>query len=696
MLLLLLDKNNIKVYNVKKVTITAFYGFLRMEKFIMAETTTIKFRSLGKTITIICMIFILAAGLVTAVLSFFTSTETANNISMLQVQTASTLIDDRVENLKADVAETTAAIAGHKYIVNAVRGDDGVGTYSYLKENYADSIMKIAVTNSKGVVLARPDSVNNNGDSLADSPAVTSALSGTPYTYFDSVEGEGFSIICAYPVMDDDAVIGSVICSYALTNTDLVDNIKAKSGCEYTIFGGDTRINTTLTMDGKRETGTKMSDAIKQTVLVEKQSFINMMRIFGIRYMTHYVPIINPDGSAAGALFCGYDMTSIYSSTFFNSIVAFGIALALAAVCIVLMFTFVKRLISKPMVTLVKAADSIASGNIDGDIHKELQNIKVHNEIGHLAMSMKNAVESVWRVKNDVDTLNKALEEYDLTVTTDEESHTGIYRTIIETANSLFSQLVLIIRQIQEVSGGIDSGAVQVADAAQNLADGATTQASSAEELAANVADINSEVKNTATNAEEANAIATQAGKDVKISSRYMNDLVNAMGEIANSSEKIEKIIKTIEDIAFQTNILSLNAAVEAARAGAAGKGFAVVADEVRNLANKSAEAVKSTSALIATSVTAIENGNRIAKETEQALQGVIEKTFSVNEIVSKIAEATQNQSVAIEQINIGVEQISDIVQSTSATAEETAASSAELASQSEKLKEMVDKYRID
>ena len=175
-----------------------------------------------------------------------------------------------------------------------------------------------------------------------------------------------------------------------------------------------------------------------------------------------------------------------------------------------------------------------------------------------------------------------------------------------------------------------------------------------------------------------------------------MNELVQAMDEIATSSGKIQKIIKTIEDIAFQTNILSLNAAVEAARAGDAGKGFAVVADEVRNLANKSADAVKSTTALIADSAAAIENGNRIVQDTDKALRNVMEKTDGVNSLVGKIAQATQNQSLAIEQINIGVEQISNIVQSTSATAEETAASSAELANQSQLLKNLVEKYKIE
>lgn len=146
---------------------------------------------------------------------------------------------------------------------------------------------------------------------------------------------------------------------------------------------------------------------------------------------------------------------------------------------------------------------------------------------------------------------------------------------------------------------------------------------------------------------------------------RQMNEMTAAMDEIRGKSQEIGKIIKTIEDIAFQTNILALNAAVEAARAGAAGRGFAVVADEVRNLASKSADASKETSALIEDSVRAVENGSRVAAETAKTIMTVAEESRSIVTTIDEIAQASMQQADAVVQVTQGMDQISSVVQTT-------------------------------
>ena len=172
-------------------------------------------------------------------------------------------------------------------------------------------------------------------------------------------------------------------------------------------------------------------------------------------------------------------------------------------------------------------------------------------------------------------------------------------------------------------------------------------------------------------------------------------EMIAAMAEIENSSNEIEKIMKTIEDIAFQTNILALNAAVEAARAGTAGKGFAVVADEVRNLASKSAEASQSTAALIARSIAAVGQGTRIAGDTAGQLAGVVSKAQGIVDTINGIAGDAQNQADAVEQIQTQIGQISAVVQTNSAAAEESAATSEELSAQARVLKDLVKTFRL-
>ena len=159
----------------------------------------------------------------------------------------------------------------------------------------------------------------------------------------------------------------------------------------------------------------------------------------------------------------------------------------------------------------------------------------------------------------------------------------------------------------------------------------------------------------------------------IQSANKQMAALSSAMDDISANAQQITKIAKDIEDIAFQTNILSLNASVEAARAGAAGKGFAVVADEVRNLAGKSAEAAKNTTTLIEETVNAVAEGSRLSAETKESLKDVVEKASKVLDAVVSISHASEEQAQSVTQVTVGIDQISSVVQTNSATAEEGA-----------------------
>lgn len=238
-------------------------------------------------------------------------------------------------------------------------------------------------------------------------------------------------------------------------------------------------------------------------------------------------------------------------------------------------------------------------------------------------------------------------------------------------------------------------GSEHVSAGSQTLSQGAAEQASAVEELASTINEVSQVVQENAQGAQRACEISQAVERSILESDEKMQNMTEAIQQINTKSSEVYKIIKTIDDIAFQTSILSLNASVEAARAGVAGKGFAVVADEVRSLAAKSAEAAQETGALIEQMVQAVQNGTAAADDMTHSLMEVVKQSKEVSEQTNMIAVHSKNQAVSIEEIVRGINQVSDVVQTNSATAEESASASVELSEQAKLLKQLVSRFRL-
>ncbi|MEG1027641.1 MAG: methyl-accepting chemotaxis protein, partial [Oscillospiraceae bacterium] len=373
-------------------------------------------------------------------------------------------------------------------------------------------------------------------------------------------------------------------------------------------------------------------------------------------------------------------------------IVTATIMIIILAVLLIIIYITVSGMIN-PLKKLTVITQKLAKGELDVDI-----NVKSKDEIGLLAKSLTNLVSRLKEYIVYIDEISEALN----TVSTGQlkvelkQSYEGEFGKIKVALNNLSSMLINTMKNVIKVSAQVNQGAEQVAAGSQALSQGATQQASSIQELSATINDISNQIKGNAANAKLAGDMSSKAGKGVTKGNASVQEMVVAMNDIAEKSNQISKIIKTIDDIAFQTNILSINAAIEAAKAGTAGKGFAVVANEVKGLANKSAEAAKNTANLIKDTVKSIENGTQTADETAEVLKNVVKEVNSSNEFIQQISKASDEQASGAAQISIGVDQISSVVQNNSATAEQSAASAEELNRQSAMLKQLVDVFKFD
>ena len=344
----------------------------------------------------------------------------------------------------------------------------------------------------------------------------------------------------------------------------------------------------------------------------------------------------------------------------------------------------------KPLKKISEAGKEVAGGNFDVEIHYPQQ-----DEIGELSRSISEVIGRSKKIVFDLRDRLDAMAGGNFTENLESEEYVGDYAPLLESLKHIQEDMNRTLQEVHASSAQVLSSAEQVNTGAQSLSQGATEQASSIEELSANMQDISQSIQASTKTAGDAYKLQGEAGVAVLQSNEKMEEMRKAMDDITAKSNEISKIIKTIDDIAFQTNILSLNAAIEAARAGAAGKGFAVVADEVGNLAQKSAKAAQNTGLLIEETIEAVEKGAKITEETAESLSSVSKSTEEVNTLIEKISFASNKDLEGITSLNQGLQQISSVVQANSATAEQSAAASEELTGQANKMNELVERFQL-
>lgn len=348
--------------------------------------------------------------------------------------------------------------------------------------------------------------------------------------------------------------------------------------------------------------------------------------------------------------------------------------------------------IVEPIDEIRKVIRQLKHGNYSMDI-----DYRSGDEMGMLADDLREACGHMHKVISDAGHVLGQVAEGNFAVDSQERKHyLGEFQALVEAIDLLKKQMSETLLQIQTASDQVNVGAEQLASSAQELAEGATNQAGAIEELAATVENVTHISMESASNAKKAASDAMAAAKGAQKTRQGMTRITEAMGRINATSREIEKIISTIEEIAFQTNLLSLNASIEAARAGEAGRGFAVVAEEIGTLAADSAKATVSTKALIGKCIAEVSESNEIVEGTVGAINTLLEHVEGVSEIAQGAADAAKTQVEMLQEIEQGMNQITEVVQNNSATAQETSAVSQELSSQAAMLEEMIRRFELE
>lgn len=368
--------------------------------------------------------------------------------------------------------------------------------------------------------------------------------------------------------------------------------------------------------------------------------------------------------------------------------ILYGLAVVSVILTLFLSISIIRG-ITYPIAEIEHAVVAMAKG----DMHSEVT-YQSKDELGVLAENLRFVLKTLSEYISHICSRLDSLADGDLSVEMDMD-YLGEFASIKNSGNKIIHSLNDTLGQIHVAADQVSSGSDQVSSGAQALSQGATEQASSVEELVATLSTLSEQVNQTAANSRDVNNLILETAGEVNNSNSKMEAMMTAMTKINECSSEIEKIIKTIEDIAFQTNILALNAAVEAARAGEAGKGFAVVAEEVRSLAAKSAAASAETAELIEDSISKVGSGSQIADDTAKAMELISNVVQESEVIINDIAESSNYQATAVAQIEQAITQVSQVVQTNSATSEQCAAASEELSNQASRMREMLSIYNL-
>ena len=543
----------------------------------------------------------------------------------------------------------------------------------------------MTITDEKGIVIGRGHS-KKHGDSVTNQETVVIALTGKPAVAVVAGTEVPFTIRASFPVMHDGKLVGSVSIGTSLVTPAYLDWLKKLSGVNVTIFKGDTRVMTTIMQDGKRAIGTKLqSPEILKAVLERGETVYSHNNILGVDYNSAYWPVKDANGKIVGMWFVGMPIDELQRLE--RVAISNSIWIGVGLLVFQLILSFILGLkISAPIRKITAYAQAVADGNTEAQL-----DVYSRDDMGQLADSLRTREDNLRKLVHDAS--EKAEEAHKR----GEEAKLAMEEARVAQAQAEQAKregMISAAAQIEEVVEQLNVSISDISEQVENTSGALDHAASRLAETATAMEEMNSTVLEVAKNAGGASDISNAAKRKAEVGSEIVSRAVvgiqevqrqsqalrDGMAQLDDHAKAISQIMGVISDIADQTNLLALNAAIEAARAGEAGRGFAVVADEVRKLAEKTMSSTTDVGNAIAAiqqsagqSIQQVEKAvGNISEATEysnksgEALKEIVGMVDQTADEVRAIAAASEQQSATSEEINRSVADVNHIAASTS------------------------------
>jgi methyl-accepting chemotaxis protein len=615
-----------------------------------------------------------------------------DQLSTGQAQSGVAGLEAVLKEYRQNAVNFGTVFARHPAVIQAINSRDSEAVVRELTPLLKQAQLDFAtVTDATGLVIARTHEAKK-GDSVVNQSNVQQALSGNAKAFVESGTVVKLSVRAGIPVQDAQGkLVGVISLGYYLDRPELVDAIKAQYDTDITLFFGDTRLNTTILQEGQRAVGTKLNPAIADKVLDQGQVYVGSTEILGQPYVTYYKPLLGPDGKAVGVLFAGKSLAAAMAAR--DKVAWTAGTIALVVIVFVIIFSnLVAARITRPIHTMVTAMNRVAQGDLTQSVE-----VQSKDELGVLASGFNAMMEQLKLLISKVnDSAETLLSSSDILTVNGEQSAQAashVAETIAGVADDTMRQSAAVA-QTSEVIGQMAAGVQTVA---------------------ANASEVAGLADKSAAAARRGEQAITQAVNQMGIIDKTVNHSAQVVATLGEHSQKIGHIVDIIAGIAGQTNLLALNAAIEAARAGEQGRGFAVVADEVRKLAEQSGQATGQITGLIhqiqqetanavqamTTGSAEVQTGLGVVAEAGEAfaaistqIEQVLLQTQQISSAIGGLADSSQTIVAAVRHIEAGSERIAGQTETVSAATEEQLASMQEIASSSQSLAKLAQELR--